>query len=148
MLSVLKQKDHCHNFHASDQMFSSTGDATLHGSVLFGAMSLGVMCFNYFKATKEAQNLAERRQYTGSCHCQAVTFFFRAPKHLTIWDCNCSVCFMKKNAHVVVPQSDFKLLTGQDSLSVYTFNTQVAKHFFCKRCGVQSFYVSVTYYVT
>ena len=28
-----------------------------------------------------------------------------------------------------------------ESLSTYTFNTEVAKHFFCEVCGVKSFYV-------
>src|SRR5262252_5633046 len=30
---------------------------------------------------------------------------------------------------------------GSESLSTYTFNTGVAKHLFCKRCGVKSFYI-------
>lgn len=29
---------------------------------------------------------------------------------------------------------------GEDALTTYTFNTHVAKHTFCKICGVQSFY--------
>jgi hypothetical protein len=48
---------------------------------------------------------------------------------------------MKRNDHVVVPRESFKLLSGQDSLSTYTFNTHKAKHYFCKTCGVQSYYV-------
>ena len=48
--------------------------------------------------------------YGGQCHCGAVKFRLKAPKHLVAWDCNCSVCIMKKNAHFVVPQDDFILL--------------------------------------
>jgi len=33
------------------------------------------------------------------------------------------------------------LLKGEDLLTTYTFNTGVAKHHFCSRCGVKSFYV-------
>jgi hypothetical protein len=40
-----------------------------------------------------------------------------------------------------VPKSRFRLLQGDESLSTYTFNTHVAKHFFCSVCGVKSFYV-------
>lgn len=31
-------------------------------------------------------------------------------------------------------------MSGEDSLSTYTFNTGVAKHTFCKICGVKPFY--------
>ncbi len=33
------------------------------------------------------------------------------------------------------------MLSGGDALTTYTFNTGVAKHFFCSICGVKSFYV-------
>lgn len=56
-------------------------------------------------------------------------------------DCNCSVCSKKGFLHWIVPQSAFSLLTGDDSLSDYRFNTGVARHLFCRRCGVHSFYV-------
>jgi hypothetical protein len=42
---------------------------------------------------------------------------------------------------LIVPAERFKLLCGADALSTYTFNTQVAKHFFCSSCGVKSFYI-------
>lgn len=56
-------------------------------------------------------------------------------------DCNCSICHMKKNTHTIVPQTRFRLLKGRDALATYTFNTHRAKHMFCKRCGVQPFYI-------
>ena len=43
--------------------------------------------------------------------------------------------------HVIVPAEHFRLLQGSASLCEYTFNTGVARHLFCKRCGVKSFYV-------
>jgi hypothetical protein len=33
------------------------------------------------------------------------------------------------------------LISGRDDLTTYTFNTGVAKHTFCSRCGVKSFYI-------
>jgi hypothetical protein len=33
------------------------------------------------------------------------------------------------------------LLSGNDELATYTFNTGVAKHTFCKTCGIHAFYV-------
>jgi hypothetical protein len=33
------------------------------------------------------------------------------------------------------------LLSGDDFLETYTFNTGTAKHYFCRHCGIKSFYV-------
>lgn len=79
-------------------------------------------------------------QHSGGCHCGAVTFSFQAATSLIAWDCNCSICAMKRNVHVIVPAADFILLTGEDSLTEYRFNTRVAVHLFCRICGVQAFY--------
>lgn len=79
--------------------------------------------------------------HSGSCHCHAVTFEFDAPAALVRTVCNCSVCHMKQNAHAIVPASRFRVLSGDDNLTEYTFNTHRAKHLFCKTCGVQAFYV-------
>ncbi|PAA67082.1 hypothetical protein BOX15_Mlig016798g2, partial [Macrostomum lignano] len=76
----------------------------------------------------------------GGCHCGAVTFTVRAPAVINVIKCSCSVCSMKGNDHFIVPASHFTLLTGSDCLTTYTFNTHAAKHTFCARCGVQSFY--------
>ena len=43
--------------------------------------------------------------------------------------------------HLIVPKDRFRLLRGAESLTEYTFNTGVAKHLFCRRCGIKSFYV-------
>ncbi|MGE5819451.1 MAG: GFA family protein, partial [Deltaproteobacteria bacterium] len=41
----------------------------------------------------------------------------------------------------IVPRSKFHLVEGQDNLTTYTFGTGVAKHMFCKTCGIKSFYI-------
>jgi hypothetical protein len=43
--------------------------------------------------------------------------------------------------HLIVPGTRFRLLVGADALAEYTFNTGVARHLFCRRCGIKSFYV-------
>ena len=48
---------------------------------------------------------------------------------------------MKRNDHFIVPAADFELLSGEDVLTTYTFNTGRAKHRFCRVCGVQAFYI-------
>ena len=81
------------------------------------------------------------RVHQGSCHCGAVQFEVDAPEDVIVHDCNCSICRRSGYLHLEVPKSRFRLLSGEDKLSTYTFNTGVAKHLFCKICGVKSFYV-------
>lgn len=80
-------------------------------------------------------------KYRGGCHCGAVAFEVEAAEELEVLDCNCSVCRKTGFLHLIVPKSNFTLLTREDELSLYTFNTGVAKHYFCKNCGVKSFYI-------
>lgn len=50
------------------------------------------------------------------------------------------MCRRKGFLHLIVPPSHFELLQGEDSITVYTFNTQIAQHLFCRHCGIHSFY--------
>ncbi|MEJ7668161.1 MAG: GFA family protein [Casimicrobiaceae bacterium] len=43
--------------------------------------------------------------------------------------------------HLIVPAYRFKLLSGSEVLTTYSFNTHTAKHLFCSVCGIKSFYV-------
>jgi len=79
--------------------------------------------------------------HRGGCHCGDVAFEVEAPARLTVQDCNCSMCSMTGYLHLIVPASRFRLLRGGDRLTAYTFNTGVARHLFCRRCGIKSFYV-------
>ena len=79
--------------------------------------------------------------HRGGCHCGAVAFEVDAPARVTVSECNCSICRMSGYLHLIVPRAQFRLLRGADALSEYTFNTGTARHLFCRRCGVKSFYV-------
>jgi hypothetical protein len=79
--------------------------------------------------------------HTGGCHCGAVKFEVDAPARIVASDCNCSICRMSGFLHLIVPRSRFRLLQGADQLTEYKFNTGTARHLFCSRCGVKSFYV-------
>lgn len=80
-----------------------------------------------------------KRWYQGSCHCQAVRFCIETdfPELTT---CDCSICHRKNALMVKVHESSFKLLSGEDQLSEYTFHTHTARHFFCKICGIYPFH--------
>ena len=79
--------------------------------------------------------------HSGGCHCGAVAFEVDAPAKIVAADCNCSICRMSGYLHLIVPRSRFHLLQGADELTEYKFNTGTARHLFCSRCGVKSFYV-------
>jgi hypothetical protein len=76
----------------------------------------------------------------GSCHCGRVRFRVTADLD-SVTVCNCSICTKKGILHLIVPPEQFELLSGRDDLATYTFNTGVAKHTFCKHCGMHPFYV-------
>lgn len=79
-------------------------------------------------------------RYSGGCHCGAVRFEVEAPEDIEAEDCNCSICRKSGFLHLIVPKSRFRLLRGADELQTYTFNTGVAKHTFCRICGIKPFY--------
>jgi hypothetical protein len=79
--------------------------------------------------------------HRGGCHCRRVRFEVDAPADLVVQDCNCSLCAMTGFLHLIVPASRFRLVAGADELTEYTFNTGVAKHRFCRVCGIKSFYI-------
>jgi hypothetical protein len=79
--------------------------------------------------------------HRGGCHCGRVRFEVDAPARIDALDCNCSICRMTGFVHLIVPASRFRLVAGADALVDYAFGTGVAKHRFCRVCGVKSFYV-------
>ena len=79
--------------------------------------------------------------HRGGCHCGRVRFETVAPADIQVSECNCSICSKSGYLHLAVPADRFKLLSGREFLTTYTFNTGTARHLFCSVCGVKSFYV-------
>ena len=79
--------------------------------------------------------------HSGGCHCGRVRFEVTAPAAISVAQCNCSICAKSAYLHLIVPKSRFRLLQGEEFITTYTFGTGVAKHYFCKVCGIKSFYV-------
>ncbi len=76
----------------------------------------------------------------GGCHCGAV----RYSVHVTAYEairCNCSICVLKGFLHHIVERDAYTLTKGEDDITTYRFNTGIAQHMFCKRCGTHPFYV-------
>ncbi len=79
--------------------------------------------------------------HRGGCHCGRVRFEVDAEADLDVSECNCSICRRTGFLHLLVPKARFRLLSGADALTTYTFNTGIARHLFCATCGIKSFYV-------
>lgn len=77
--------------------------------------------------------------FEGSCHCGAVRFRVKLDERRAL-DCNCSICTKKGFLHAIVPPERFELLAGKEQLAEYRFNTNAARHLFCKTCGIAPFY--------
>ncbi len=79
------------------------------------------------------------QSHAGSCHCGAVRFEVHATID-SLTTCDCSLC-MKKNALMAkVHESQLSLTQGEAFLTLYQWNTQRAKHYFCSRCGIYTFH--------
>lgn len=80
-------------------------------------------------------------KYQGGCHCGALRFEVSVEEPTEVERCNCSICAMSGYLHLIVPAKNFAILSGQDKMSTYTFNSGVAQHYFCSTCGIKPFYL-------
>ncbi|MGU3359894.1 GFA family protein [Methylobacterium sp. M6A4_1b] len=75
--------------------------------------------------------------HSGQCHCGGVRFRATLVDGLgTVRRCTCSYCRMRGAVVVSAVTGGVEILQGADLLTSYRFNTGVARHFFCARCGI------------
>ena len=71
------------------------------------------------------------------CHCGKVEAEINIQGDLKkTLRCNCSLCKRRGSIMSMVENKDFKIIKGEDYLKLYQFYTKVAKHYFCKNCGI------------
>ncbi len=75
----------------------------------------------------------------GTCHCGAVVL------QVTLTDgfatarrCDCSFCRRRGAIAVSAPLGGVRVVQGADLLTLYTWGTGTAKHYFCKVCGIHT----------
>jgi hypothetical protein len=83
--------------------------------------------------------MANQETYKGGCHCGKVSYEVKADLSQQVIACNCSICQKKGHLLTFLPAEQFRLLSGEDALTDYQFNTKNIHHLFCSTCGVQSF---------
>ncbi|ACR14235.1 conserved hypothetical protein [Teredinibacter turnerae T7901] len=75
--------------------------------------------------------------HKGQCHCGGVKFTVNLPNGLIEpRRCNCSMCRRRGAVVASVALNDLTIVEGESLLSLYQFNTNTAKHYFCARCGI------------
>lgn len=51
------------------------------------------------------------------------------------------MCTKKGMLHWIVAPEAFEVIAGREELTTYRFNSGVARHTFCRHCGIHPFYV-------
>ncbi|WP_172293875.1 GFA family protein [Pseudoruegeria sp. HB172150] len=72
-----------------------------------------------------------------SCHCGAVELRIRPSQPLTdAKRCDCSFCRRRGSPMLSVRLDDLEVVRGADKLTLYTWGTGTAQHYFCSVCGI------------
>jgi hypothetical protein len=77
--------------------------------------------------------------WDGACHCGTVRFRVEGEVSEVI-TCGCSLCAMRGAVMAQVDERALTVTAGADALALYTWNTGVAQHRFCRLCGVYVFH--------
>ena len=72
-------------------------------------------------------------------HCQVVIFEIdtKLEEHTT---CGCSICRRKNALMLKVYEDRIGIISGEDKLTTYTFNTHTVQYYFCSICGIYLFH--------
>lgn len=74
---------------------------------------------------------------TGACHCGAVEIEIPWDgKFHNLRRCDCSYCRRRWAVVTSVKVGALRVVRGEDKLSLYRWNTGVARHYFCSVCGI------------
>jgi hypothetical protein len=72
-----------------------------------------------------------------TCHCGAVELAVTLSDGLaTARRCDCSYCRRRGAIAVSVDLAGLEVVRGGDVLTLYTWGTHTAKHYFCSVCGI------------
>ncbi|KVX02661.1 GFA family protein [Shewanella frigidimarina] len=86
---------------------------------------------------KQVGNTIIELKHKATCHCGAVELELTLPNGIeNPRRCDCSICRRKGAIVGSVKLDGIRVVKGQDVLTLYQFNTNTAKHYFCSHCGI------------
>lgn len=86
---------------------------------------------------KKVGNTEILPKHRATCHCGSVVLELTLPNGIeNPRRCDCSLCRRKGAIVGSVDLSGIRILEGAESLTLYQFNTNTAKHYFCSNCGI------------
>jgi hypothetical protein len=75
--------------------------------------------------------------HKSTCHCGAVELEIKLPDGIVdARRCNCSICRRKAAIVGSVPLSGLTVVSGEEKLMLYQFDSKEAEHYFCSICGI------------
>ena len=75
----------------------------------------------------------------GNCHCGSVQFSIpRSLDMSAVRRCDCSLCKRRGAIMLACPIEDVRIENGSENLVHYKWNTKVATHHFCSKCGIMT----------
>ena len=82
--------------------------------------------------------------YKGSCHCGAIRFSFQSEPITGGLSCNCSFCNRRQAMMLPFTLPDQALIreVAGEALGCYQWGKHIAKHYFCRQCGIYTFHES------
>jgi len=86
---------------------------------------------------REVDGVPIQSKHKATCHCGRVEIELDLPDGLVeLRRCDCSMCRRRGAIAASVPLAGINILKGEESLTLYQFNTKTAKHYFCGNCGI------------
>ena len=106
---------------------------------IFGLL-IFVFVKNYIKSKINYYlNIKNNIHHRLTCHCNEIEMDIMLTNGLSnLYRCNCSICKRKGAITAVIPKNNLKILKGENHIKFYQFNTNVAKHYFCEICGINT----------
>ena len=82
------------------------------------------------------------KTYKGNCHCGDISFSFKHEKIESGLRCNCSICKRKGAvmSDFIISPEELDIKAKKGALALYQFDSKIAKHYFCKTCGIYPFH--------
>jgi hypothetical protein len=78
-----------------------------------------------------------QERHRATCHCGSVVLELELPNGVeNPRRCNCSICSKRGAIASSIPVDRLHVIHGAEFLSLYQFNTKIAKHYFCRICGI------------